>query len=242
MKKVLDINNNFFRLNTVKLNNTEVMVGYDNDRKPIVIDFAKCDNLLITGPSESGKSNLVCEIVETLIDKNSLKDLDIYAMQIIGEDVNEFIDFEHCVEFVFQDPLMDKVEILEKMVSCIEEIERKVKRRISIFSDMAAEFKNLYPFELDNIINQFPLTVVVIEDFSYLISDVYFESVLEKKLQVAFLESLDRILKLNKDLKICVIQVETSSNRLLENNEDHNKRGCLWNNSFKTKIINERKE
>lgn len=212
MKQVLNLNDHSFKAKDDGLTDTQIVVGYDSDDKPVIMDFSKCDNLVITGKRGSGKSNLLYDIVSELLSKNSSHAIELYAMQHIDSNVLSFGHFNYEQIICPSCKKYNLNEVLEDMTSCIEELERKVRRRISIVSDIKTELKNT-AIDTKEMISLLPLVIVVIDDLTFLANENFAES--NNKLRIAFLECLERILKLNKDLRICIIQAEISSDETL---------------------------
>lgn len=213
MKRILNIN----RKSKNELSSTEVVVGYGENNEPIIVNFSECNHLVITGRAGSGKSRALSSIINDLVAKNSVEDLEIYAMQSLNADVEKFRELEHCKECISPMVVEDRFLLLENITGCVEHLERKAKRRNSLLKDLSVEFGIK---DISIIAKELPLVILVIDEFSSLTHSVLNYD--EGQLRAACLEALEEIIKISKGLNICVIQAGTRLEDLSKNDEVEN--------------------
>lgn len=200
MKRVLKLRG----MSNRKISSLEVFVGCNEDNIPTIVDFSKCNHLVMTGIDGAGRPRVLKSIIGDLVKKNTPEDLEVYIMQVGTDNLQDFDKSSHCKEYYTCFSNENICDSFEKMTGMVEALEKKAIRRRSLINGLSDE---LGAKNSDEISKKLPFVLLVVDDLSSL--NNLFLNKEQNNLREACLKSLDEIISIGESVNIGVIQSES---------------------------------
>ena len=126
----------------------------NQEQFPLKIDFAKCQNMLISGTAGSGKTTMLQDILFTLAKNHSAEDVQFYILDYSSRTMKLFRNLPHCGAVLLE----EDSDSLDRFFDLINGI---VAERKKLFSELEVD-----SFEAARAIQKLPVVLVVIDNFA----------------------------------------------------------------------------
>lgn len=155
-------------VNTYEFTNASPLsfiVGELDDGKLALTDIKKTTHFFVGGRSGSGKTNFLYSLMTSLLIKNNLEDLKIFAVD--GKENNEFEVFDCCKQ-------VKNINSLNNFNLMLQYLDNELQLRASMFS--GGDLYNIEQYnKCDDVVSgkaqKLPYIVVVLDDISAYLQD-----------------------------------------------------------------------
>jgi len=150
----------------VATKNYELLVGYDKEEKPIIINVNKNPHLLIVGDCRMGKSKLLQQIITNIIYNNP--NVEIYLSQVSKNDLKPFIKYNNVG--ACSNGFMALESVLNKLTEELKVREEKIYNMTKNFKgENIEDYNKLNKDKMEYI-------YLILDDYNDLIEDAYLDN------------------------------------------------------------------
>ncbi len=126
-----------------------------NQRQDLVkLNLSKDGNAIIFGLPTTGKENLLCTIIYSMVTDHSVEELNIYIMDFGAETLRMFTNIPHVGDIVY-------IEENEKVIKLLELIDSEIETRKTLFADYGGNYRDYCM----NSGHRLPSIVIVINSY-----------------------------------------------------------------------------
>ncbi len=140
--------------------NLSLALGRDVAGKPIIANLDKMPHLLVAGATNTGKSVCINNIIINLLYQNSPDELKFILIDPKRVELAAFNDIPHLLTPVINDT--------NKVINSLRWVIKEMQERYKLLQ--AANKKNILSYNNSVIVNKIPYIVVIIDEFSALMS------------------------------------------------------------------------
>lgn len=134
----------------------EIFLGYDLNKKPLVVNMNRYPHLLIAGETGTGKSRLFFIILTNLIHNHNEKQISIYLVSIAKRDHKKFKVFPQVKGFA---------ENIDEAVEMYYKIQKIMNNREDIFDK--SDVENIEEYNAKYKKNQLDIIYIFADEFSF---------------------------------------------------------------------------